>query len=127
MKVPAELLYTSSHEWIKKQDDNSVLIGITDHAQNALGDIVFVELPKVGKEFKAKDSCGVIESVKAAADIYSPVSGKVKTVNADLENQPDLINTQPYESWLFSLELNNTTDLKNLLSAEQYTALLGAE
>ncbi len=127
MKVPAELLYTSSHEWIKKQDDNSVLIGITDHAQNALGDIVFVELPKAGKEFKAKDSCGVIESVKAAADIYSPISGKVKTVNADLENQPDLINTQPYESWLFSLELNNIDDLKNLLSAEQYTALLGAE
>jgi glycine cleavage system H protein len=126
MHTPTELLYTSSHEWIKKQEDGSLLVGITEHAQDALGDIIFLELPTIGKNVVAGDACCVIESVKAASDIYSPVTGSIVAVNSDLVNSTDLINTEPYNSWLFTIQPENVGDLDNLLSAEQYLASIGA-
>jgi glycine cleavage system H protein len=126
MHTPTELLYTASHEWIKKQEDGSLLVGITEHAQDALGDIIFLELPTVGKKVSAGDACCVIESVKAASDIYSPVSGSVTAVNDALVSTTDLVNKEPYASWLFTLQADNLSDLDNLLSAEQYLASIGA-
>ena len=126
MHTPAELLYTSSHEWIKKQEDGSLLVGITEHAQDALGDIIFLELPAVGKNVAAGDACCVIESVKAASDIYSPVTGTISAINNDVMNSTDLINKEPYNSWLFSIKPENANDLDKLLSAEQYLASIGA-
>ena len=120
MNVPDNLLYTKSHEWIRREDDN-IRVGITDHAQAELTDVVFVELPKVGTNVEAKAPVAVVESVKAASDIYAPVKGTVVEANNALTNNPALINTDPFgEGWIFALKIDSPDDLKNLLSAAAY-------
>jgi len=124
--VPAELKYTKSHEWVRDNGDGSVTVGITDHAQEQLGDLVFVEVPDVGRAVSAGEECVVIESVKAAADVYSPVAGEVAEVNAQLEDAPELINGDAYgDGWIF--KLNGVTSLDGLMSAEDYSAQLAEE
>jgi glycine cleavage system H protein len=118
---PEELRYASSHEWARLLDDGSVLVGITDHAQEALGDVVYVELPEVGAAFEAGDEAGVVESVKAASDVYAPVSGRVVEVNASLEDAPDKVNTSPYgDGWFYRLTPREPAELDRLLSAAAY-------
>ena len=118
-EVSSELLYRESHEWVRDLGDGTVVIGISDHAQEALGDLVYVELPAVGDEIGQGDPCAVVESVKAASDIYAPVSGKVIAVNEDLDDNPAVINTDPYDDgWLFELELSDSTELDGLKDAE---------
>lgn len=111
--------YSKEHEWVKV-DGNKAYIGITDHAQNSLGEIVFVELPETGAELNAGDVLGVVESVKAASDVYTPVSGVVTEVNEELENSPEKINEAPYESWIAVMELNDLSELDALLDADEY-------
>jgi glycine cleavage system H protein len=119
--VPQELKYTQSHEWVSFESDGTVRIGITDHAQEALGDLVFVELPAVGDQIDQGDSCAVVESVKAASDIYSPITGEVVAVNEDLEDDPGIINNDPYgDGWLFALEPSDEAEAENLLDAAAY-------
>lgn len=121
--VPGELKYVSSHEWIRVEGDGTVTIGVTDHAQEALGDVVFVELPDIDAEVSAGDDAGVVESVKAASDIYAPVSGVVVAVNEDLEDAPEMVNSDPYgDGWFFKLKLTDESELDDLLSADEYTA-----
>src|ERR1700759_445280 len=125
MNVPHDLLYTESHEWIKREGDN-IRVGITDHAQAELTDVVFVELPKADREANAKEAIAVVESVKAASDIYAPVKGKVVDANKALEANPALINTDPFgEGWLFILKIDNAGDLKNLKDGPAYKAQIG--
>jgi glycine cleavage system H protein len=125
MNVPDDLLYTESHEWIKREGDN-IRIGITDHAQAELTDVVYVELPKIDREANAKEAIAVVESVKAASDIYAPVKGKVVEANKALEGNPALINTDPFgQGWIFVLKLSNPDDLKNLKDAAAYKAQIG--
>ena len=120
MSVPNDLYYAKTHEWLKI-DDNLATVGITDFAQNQLSDITFVELPDVGREVEAGDEVAVVESVKAASDIYAPVAGTIVEVNADLEDSPDLINASPYNAgWLFKIEVRKEEDVDNLMSAEEY-------
>lgn len=121
MKVLEGLYYSKEHEWVKVEG-NKALIGISDHAQLGLGDVVYVELPEVDSEFQAGDSLGVVESVKAASDIYTPVSGKVLKVNEDLVDAPEQINEDPYGSWMVELELSDSSELDELLSPEEYKA-----
>jgi glycine cleavage system H protein len=119
--IPTHLYYTDSHEWVSAEDDGTARIGITDHAQEALGDLVFVELPVIGDEISQGDPCAVVESVKAASDIYAPVSGRVIDINEDLEADPAIINADPYEDgWLFEVELIDTEELEGLKDAEAY-------
>ena len=126
--IPAELKYTESHEWVKENGDGTVTVGITDHAQDALGDLVFVELPEVGKQLAQKDACAVVESVKAASDIYSPVSGEVAAVNDILDGAPETINSDPYgEGWIFQLKLGDAAELDELLDAGGYEQVLADE
>jgi len=123
--IPSHLHYTESHEWVSSEDDGSARIGISDHAQQELGDLVYVELPAVGDELGQGDPCAVVESVKAASDIYAPVSGKVIAINEDLDADPAVINTEPYDGgWLFQLELSDKDELDGLKSAEVYAASL---
>lgn len=123
--TPTELKYTESHEWVSPPDDGVVRIGITDHAQEALGDLVFVELPAVGDQLDQGDSCAVVESVKAASDIYAPVSGEVVEINEELEGAPDLVNNDAYgEGWLFAVQLNDEAEVEGLMDAESYEATL---
>lgn len=123
--IPSHLHYTEAHEWVSTEDDGSARIGISDHAQQELGDLVYVELPAVGDELGQGDPCAVVESVKAASDIYAPVSGKVIAVNEELDADPAVINTEPYEGgWLFQLELSDREELDGLKSAEDYAAFL---
>ncbi len=123
--VPQELKYTESHEWISIQADGSVRIGISDHAQEALGDLVFVELPQAGESINRGDACAVVESVKAASDIYSPVTGEVIEVNEDLEDDPGAINSDPFgDGWLFVVSLADAAELDALLDAAAYEASL---
>ena len=120
MNVPDDLLYTKSHEWIRREGDK-IRVGITDHAQAELTDVVFVELPKVGANVEAKTPVAVVESVKAASDIYAPVKGTVAEANNALTNNPALINSDPFvEGWIFALKIDNADDLKNLQSAAAY-------
>ena len=120
MNVPDDLLYTESHEWIKREGDN-IRVGITDHAQAELTDVVFVELPKIDREANAREAIAVVESVKAASDIYAPVKGKVVEANKALESNPALINTDPFgEGWLYVLKVANPDDLKSLKDAAAY-------
>jgi len=120
-QVPEDLRYTESHEWISVEDDGSVRIGISDHAQEALGDLVFVELPAVGDTVDQGEPCAVVESVKAASDIYSPVSGEVIAINEDLEDEPGIINNDPYgDGWMFQVSLRDESELDSLLDAEAY-------
>jgi glycine cleavage system H protein len=119
------LLYTSDHEWLNLNDDGSVTVGISDHAQAALGELVFVEVPNVGDSFSAGDACAVVESVKAASDIYCPIAGTVVAVNAALADQPELVNSSPYENgWVFRLQPDDATVLEELLDADAYRELL---
>ena len=119
--VPEDLFYTESHEWIRDEEDGTVTVGITDHAQEALGDLVFVELPAVGDETDQGDSVAVVESVKAASDIYAPVTGEVVAINEDLEDDPGLINNDPYgDGWLYEVALSDESELDDLLDAEAY-------
>jgi len=126
--IPGELKYLSSHEWVRVEGDGTATIGITDHAQDLLGDVVFVELPEVGAEIHAGEEAGVVESVKAASDIFSPVSGEVLAINEALEESPDLVNNEPYEDgWFFKVKLTDESDLEPLLDAEAYSAACEAE
>jgi glycine cleavage system H protein len=126
--VPANLKYADSHEWILDHGDGTVTIGITDHAQALLGDLVFVELPEIGSILSVGDECGVVESVKAASDIYAPVGGEVFEVNHELEDSPELVNTNPYEAgWIFKLKVENSSELAALLSADAYSELVASE
>ena len=125
MNVPDDLLYTESHEWIKREGDK-VRVGITDHAQAELTDVVYVELPKVDRQVNAREAIAVVESVKAASDIYAPVKGTVVDANKSLESNPALINTDPFgEGWLFTLKIDNEADLKNLKDAAAYKQQIG--
>jgi glycine cleavage system H protein len=125
MNVPDDLLYTESHEWIKCEGDN-VRVGITDHAQSELTDVVYVELPKMDRQANAKEAIAVVESVKAASDIYAPVKGTVVEVNKALEADPGLINREPYgEGWIFILKIDNADDLKQLKDAGAYLKQIG--
>ncbi len=122
--VPKDLRYTSEHEWIRVENGIGT-VGITSYAQEQLGDIVFVELPEVGREVKKMEGVAVVESVKAASDIYTPVSGKIVEVNEDLNSSPNLINEDPYgKGWLFKIELSKPEELEELLSAEEYERLI---
>lgn len=121
--IPAELKYVASHEWIRVEADGSVTIGITDFAQAQLGDVVFVELPEVGSDVEAEQDVAVVESVKAASDIYAPLSGKIIAVNEALVDAPEKVNEDPYgDAWFFKMELANAADLDNLLDAAAYAA-----
>jgi len=123
MSVPQDLFYEKTHEWLRI-DDHTATIGITDFAQNQLSDLTFVELPEVGKKVEAGDEVAVLESVKAASDIYAPVAGEIVAVNIELEDEPEKINNSPYEEgWLFKIEFEKEEDVDNLLSAEEYEDL----
>jgi glycine cleavage system H protein len=124
--VPADLRYAASHEWARLEADGSVTVGISDHAQEALGDVVFVELPEVGATLGAGDQAGVVESVKAASDIYAPVAGDVIAVNEALTDSPELVNADPYANWFFKLKPANVADLDSLLDAAAYQAAADA-
>ena len=125
-QVPSDLRYAKSHEWLKTSPDGSVLIGITDYAQNSLGDITFVQLPKVGTALKAGDSFGVVESVKAASDIYAPAGGKVVAVNETLNSAPETLNRDPYiDGWLIKLTGVDVSEIAALLDASAYEKSLG--
>lgn len=125
-RTPEELRYTASHEWIKTEADGTVRIGITDHAQDALGDLVYVELPKAGTQYAAQAACAVVESVKAASDVYAPLAGEVIESNAQLQASPELINQDPYgKGWMFRLRPTNPEDTAHLLDAAGYRATLG--
>ena len=125
MNVPDDLLYTKSHEWIRREGEN-IRVGITDHAQAELTDVVFVELPKVGAQVEAQAPIAVVESVKAASDIYAPAKGTVVESNSALSNNPALINTDPFgQGWIFALKIDNEDDLKNLQSAQAYKDQIG--
>lgn len=119
MKTIKGLKYSKEHEWVKVEG-NKAYIGITDHAQNSLGEIVFVELPEVGAQVDSGDVLGVVESVKAASDVYSPISGVVAQINNELEDSPEKLNEEPFESWIAVLELNDATELDELLEADEY-------
>jgi glycine cleavage system H protein len=120
-KIPTELKYVKSHEWVKQLPDGNVVIGITDHAQEALGDLVFVEVPKVGRKLAAGEACAVVESVKAASDVYAPIAGEVIEANPKLADTPETLNTDPYESgWLWKLKPANLADVDGLLDAAAY-------
>ncbi len=124
MLVPDDLYYTESHEWVSVKDGIAT-IGITDFAQHELGDIVFLELPEAGVKVSAAEPCGIIEAVKSAEDLISPVSGKVEDKNQDAEDTPEIINKSPYEEgWLYRVQLSNTDELENLLSPLEYTKLI---
>lgn len=122
MKIPQELRYTATHEWIRLADDGTATVGITDHAQEQLGDVVFVELPETGRQVKAGEECAVVESVKAASDIYAPVAGEIVEVNQALVDAPEGINADAYAAWLFRLRPANTADVAQLLDAAAYQA-----
>lgn len=123
--IPAELRYAESHEWARLEADGSVTVGISDHAQEALGDVVFVELAEVGKVFAAGDAAGVVESVKAASDIYSPVSGEVIAVNDSLADSPEQLNEDPYGAWIFKLKPSDAGELDKLQDAAAYKTAIG--
>ncbi|MNV80856.1 Glycine cleavage system H protein [compost metagenome] len=123
--IPADLRFAESHEWARLEADGTVTVGISDHAQEALGDVVFVELAEVGKVFAAGDAAGVVESVKAASDIYAPISGEVIAVNEELGDSPEQLNEDPYGAWIFKLKPSNTAELDKLLDDAGYKAAIG--
>ncbi|MCQ6256382.1 glycine cleavage system protein GcvH [Pseudomonas sp. Q11] len=123
--IPAELRFADSHEWARLEADGTVTVGISDHAQEALGDVVFVERTEVGKVFSAGDQAGVVESVKAASDIYSPISGEVIAINEDLDGSPELLNSDPYGAWIFKLKPSDKAELDKLLDAAGYKSAIG--
>lgn len=123
MSIPADLKYVSSHEWLRLEADGSITVGITQHAQELLGDIVFVELPEVGANLAAEEQAGVVESVKAASDVYAPIAGEILAINEDLVASPETANSDPYGAgWFFKIKPSNAADWDSLLTAEQYAA-----
>jgi glycine cleavage system H protein len=119
--IPNNLKYTPKHEWVKAIDEKNAIIGITDYAQKLLKEVVYVELPSIGNQVKKGESCATVESVKSVSDVYSPIDGKILEINEVLENEPDLINKDPYDQgWLFKIEINNTKELDELMNSEQY-------
>lgn len=123
--IPADLRFAESHEWARLEADGTVTVGISDHAQEALGDVVFVELTEIGKVFAAGDQAGVVESVKAASDIYAPIAGEVIAINEELGGSPELLNSDPYGAWIFKLKPSDKAELDKLLDAAGYKAAIG--
>lgn len=123
--VPAELKYRESHEWVRKEADGTYTVGITEHAQELLGDMVFVDLPDVGNTYSQGEDCAVAESVKAASDIYAPLSGEIVEVNSALDSEPELVNSSPYtDGWLFRIKAVDETEFETLLDAAAYQGLI---
>ena len=127
MNIPADLRYTASHEWVRSEADGTVTIGITDHAQAALGDLVYLELPEAGRKVAAAEACAVVESVKAASDIYAPVAGEITEVNKGIIGEPEQVNKDPYGAWLFKLRPAEPAAVGRLLDARAYEASIGDE
>lgn len=127
MSTPSNLKYTASHEWIKTEADGTITVGITQHAQELLGDMVFVEAPTAGRKLQAKEECAVVESVKAAADVYAPVAGVVIAANSELDSSPENINSDPYGAWIFKMQPDNLADVTRLLDATAYQAVVESE
>jgi glycine cleavage system H protein len=127
MNIPDTLKYTDSHEWIRKEADGTLTVGITDHAQDALGDLVFIELPAVGKKLKAGEEAVVLESVKAASDAYAPVSGEITAINQSVADTPESLNKDAYAAWLFKIKPAGDASLDGLLDAAGYAASIGAK
>lgn len=127
MSNPANLKYTATHEWVKLEADGSISVGITDHAQELLGDMVFVECPDEGSHYKAGAECAVVESVKAAADVYAPVAGTVTAANGDLDGAPQKLNEDPYGAWIFKMKPDDAADLGKLMDAAAYQAHVDSE
>ena len=127
MSNPANLKYTESHEWVKTEADGTITVGITQHAQELLGDMVFVESPEIGLKVKAKEECAVVESVKAAADIYAPVNGVITAFNDELTNEPEKINADPFGAWLFKMKPDNAADVAALMDAAAYQIHVDSE
>lgn len=126
--VPGELRYTKSHEWVRKNDDGTLTIGISDHAQELLGDLVFVDTPEAGSSFEQGEDCAVVESVKAASDVYSPIAGEVVAANDALADSPEVINTDPYgDGWIFSIKPTDASAFDGLMSADDYTTHIASE
>lgn len=126
--IPSELLYTGTHEWVRDDGNGCYTVGITDHAQALLGDMVFIELPDIGSQVDAGDDCAVAESVKAASDIYSPLTGEIISVNEDLTDSPDRVNHDPYgDGWLFQMKLDDPEELDELMDAEGYQQMVSAD
>jgi glycine cleavage system H protein len=125
MNIPTNLRYTSSHEWVRSEADGTVSIGITDHAQTALGDLVYVELPTVGRKLAASEACAVVESVKAASDIYAPVAGEVVAVNPAVTDAPEQVNKDPYGAWFFRIKPADASAAARLLDARAYSTAIG--
>ncbi len=126
--VPAELKYTKSHEWVRREADGTVTIGITDHAQELLGDMVFVELPEAGRALAAEEDCAVVESVKAASDVYAPIAGDVTEANSALEDSPEIVNKDPYgDGWLFKMKPADDSEIDGLMDADAYQAVAAEE
>lgn len=127
MSTPENLKYTASHEWVRRESDGTVTIGITDHAQEMLGDVVFVDNPAPGRKLRQGEECGVIESVKAAADIYAPVSGEIVAANAELGDAPEKVNQDPYSAWMFRIKPDDPAEIDALLDAAAYQKIAAAE
>ncbi len=127
MNIPTDLRYTKTHEWVRQEPDGTVSVGITHHAQDLLGDMVFVENPTVGRQLAQNEECAVVESVKAASDVYAPVAGEVVAVNDAVESAPESLNKDPYGNWMFRLKPNNPAELEGLLDADGYRALVESE
>ena len=127
MTIPNDLKYTKSHEWVRAEADGTVTIGITHHAQDLLGDMVYVESPEVGRKVTASEECAVVESVKAASDVYAPLAGEVVAVNEAVANKPELINQDAYSAWMFRLKPDNAADVNGLLDAAGYKAVVDSE
>lgn len=127
MSIPGDLKYTKSHEWARLEADGTVTVGITHHAQELLGDMVYVENPAVGRQLAAGEECAVVESVKAASDVYAPVAGEVVAVNADVADSPEQINQDAYAAWMFKIKPGNPADVAGLLDAAAYQALVESE
>lgn len=125
-QIPSELKYVSSHEWVSIDADGVATVGITDHAQDQLGDVVYVELPTIGQAVVAEEHCGVVESVKAASEIYSPVAGEIVEINSELESSPEQVNSEPYKAWFFKVKLSADFDQSTLLDAAAYAAEINA-
>ena len=126
--IPAELKYTATHEWARLEEDGTVTVGISDHAQSALGDVVYIEAPEIGLTVSAQEEAGVVESVKAASDIYAPVGGTICAVNDDLTDKPEIVNQDPYgDGWFFKLTPTDPADLDDLLDAEAYAEVCAEE
>jgi glycine cleavage system H protein len=127
MNIPADLKYTKSHEWVRREADGTVTVGITDHAQQQLGDVVFVETPAIGRKVRQGEQCAVVESVKTAADVPAPVAGEVVAVNSELTNAPEKLNQEPYAAWMFRLRPESPAETGSLLDAEAYQQLAASE